>query len=83
MSDCEQGAKKDTNAADDNVCNAQEGILAPHHRFGRDEDGFGASVYRGVEISFVLATSVDLTVTPTINNVQLIHPTFHLLLVIT
>jgi hypothetical protein len=44
MCDCEENTKNDAKTADDDVCNAQEGVLASHNRSRGDEDGFGTTV---------------------------------------
>ncbi len=30
----EEGSKEDTDASDSHICNAEEGVLAPHHSSG-------------------------------------------------
>jgi hypothetical protein len=36
VSEREQNSKNDANAADDNICNSQEGVLAAHDCRGRE-----------------------------------------------
>lgn len=50
MGDGEEGAEHYTDATYDNVCDAQEGVLAAHDSARRDNDRFGAAVFGYVEV---------------------------------
>lgn len=50
MRDCEEGAEHDADAADDDVGDAEEGVLAAHYGAGGDDDGFRAAIFGDVEV---------------------------------
>ncbi len=41
----EEGSKEDTDASDSHICNAEEGVLAPHHSSGGYYHRFRASIH--------------------------------------
>ena len=44
MSDRENSTQHNANAAHNDICDTQEGVLAPNDGFGRNNDGFGALI---------------------------------------
>ena len=46
----EENTQDNAKAANDDVCNAEEGILASHNGLGGDEDGLGATILFDREI---------------------------------
>jgi hypothetical protein len=54
MGDGEQGTKHYADTADDDVGDAQEGVLAAHDGSRRDYDGFCTAVFSYVKICLVV-----------------------------
>jgi hypothetical protein len=50
----EECAEHDADAADDDVGDAEEGVLAAHYGAGADYDGFCAAVFGYVEVCSML-----------------------------
>ena len=60
----EERAEDDADATDDNVGDAQKGILAAHDGAGRDDDGFGTAVGGDGEVCGVCQMGVSMCVDP-------------------